>query len=603
MSLNPVIAKVTARIIERSKESRAAYLANMEAAIANQPGRAKLSCANWAHAFAASPGVDKVRALDPNAPNIGIVSAYNDMLSAHQPLEEYPALIKVAAREVGATAQFAGGVPAMCDGVTQGRPGMELSLFSRDVIAMATGIALTHDAFDSALYLGVCDKIVPGLVIGALTFSHLPALFVPAGPMTSGLPNSEKARIRALYAEGKVGRAELLEAESASYHGPGTCTFYGTANTNQMLMELMGFHLPGSAFVHPNTPLREALVKEAARRAAAVTNKGNEFIPVGRMIDEKSVVNGVVGLMATGGSTNLALHLVAMAHAAGVILTLEDLDEISKATPLLARVYPNGSADVNHFQAAGGMAFVIRELLKAGLAHEDVLTIAGPGLSRYTQEPVLVDGELTWRDGAEESLDTAIVRPISDAFSPEGGLRMLGGNIGRGVMKISAVKPEHHVITAPAAVFQEQEDFIAAFKRGELDRDVVVVMRFQGPAANGMPELHNLSPSISVLLDRGYKVALVTDGRMSGASGKTPAAIHVTPEAAKGGLLAYVQDGDVITVDATHGDLKVLVDEATLRARTPANVPASKPGFGRELFGWMRAGVGPADHGASVLFA
>ena len=603
MSLNPVIAKVTARIVERSKDSRAAYLANMDAAIANQPGRAKLSCANWAHAFAASPGVDKVRALDPNAPNIGIVSAYNDMLSAHQPLEEYPALIKVAAREVGATAQFAGGVPAMCDGVTQGRPGMELSLFSRDVIAMATGIALTHDAFDSALYLGVCDKIVPGLVIGALTFSHLPALFVPAGPMTSGLPNSEKARIRALYAEGKVGRAELLEAESASYHGPGTCTFYGTANTNQMLMELMGFHLPGSAFVHPNTPLREALVKEAARRAAAVTNKGNEFIPVGRMIDEKSVVNGVVGLMATGGSTNLALHLVAMAHAAGVILTLEDLDEISKATPLLARVYPNGSADVNHFQAAGGMAFVIRELLKAGLAHEDVLTIAGPGLSRYTQEPVLVDGELSWRDGAAESLDTAIVRPVSDAFSPEGGLRMLGGNIGRGVMKISAVKPEHHIITAPAAVFQEQEDFIAAFKRGELDRDVVVVMRFQGPAANGMPELHNLSPSSSVLLDRGYKVALVTDGRMSGASGKTPAAIHVTPEAAKGGLLAYVQDGDVITVDATNGDLKVLVDDAVLRARTPANVPASKPGFGRELFGWMRAGVGPADHGASVLFA
>ncbi|ALL13927.1 phosphogluconate dehydratase [Caulobacter henricii] len=603
MSLNPVIARVTDRIIARSRDSRSAYLAHMDAAIASNPGRAKLSCANWAHAFAASPSVDKVRALDPNAPNIGIVSAYNDMLSAHQPLEAYPALIKEAAREAGATAQFAGGVPAMCDGVTQGRPGMELSLFSRDVIAMATAVALTHDAFDSALYLGVCDKIVPGLVIGALTFSHLPALFVPAGPMTSGLPNNEKARIRALYAEGKVGRDELLAAESASYHGPGTCTFYGTANTNQMLMELMGFHLPGSAFVHPNTPLREALVKEAARRAAAVTAKGNEYIPVGRMIDEKSVVNGVVGLMATGGSTNLALHLVAMAHAAGVILTLEDLDEISRATPLLARVYPNGSADVNHFQAAGGMAFVIRELLKAGLAHEDVLTIAGPGLSRYTQEPALVDGQLTWRDGAAESLDTAIVRPVSDAFSPEGGLRMLGGNIGRGVMKISAVKAEHHAITAPAAVFQEQEDFIAAFKRGELDRDVVVVMRFQGPAANGMPELHNLSPSISVLLDRGFKVALVTDGRMSGASGKTPAAIHVTPEAAKGGLLAYVQDGDLITVDATNGDLKVLVDEATLRARTPANVPASKPGFGREMFGWMRAGVGPADHGASVLFA
>ncbi len=601
MSLNPVIAEVTARIVARSKDSRAAYLANMQHAIDSQPGRAKLSCANWAHAFAASPGVDKVRALDPNAPNIGIVSAYNDMLSAHQPLEEYPALIKAAAREVGATAQFAGGVPAMCDGVTQGRPGMELSLFSRDVIAMATAVALTHDAFDSALYLGVCDKIVPGLVIGALTFSHLPALFVPAGPMTSGLPNSEKARIRALYAEGKVGRAELLEAESASYHGPGTCTFYGTANTNQMLMELMGFHLPGSAFVHPNTPLREALVKEAARRAAAVTAKGNEYIPVGRMIDEKSIVNGVVGLMATGGSTNLALHMVAMAHAAGIQLTLEDLDDISKATPLLARVYPNGSADVNHFQAAGGMAFVIRELLKAGLVHEDVQTIAGAGLSLYAQEPVLEDGVLTWREGTQESLDTAIVRPVSDPFSKEGGLRLLSGNLGRGVMKISAVKPEHHVITAPAAVFQEQEDFIAAFKRGELDRDVVVVVRFQGPSANGMPELHNLSPSISVLLDRGYKVALVTDGRMSGASGKTPAAIHVTPEAAKGGPLAYVRDGDVISVNAETGELNILVDEAALLARTPANVPASKPGFGRELFGWMRAGVGAADAGASVF--
>jgi phosphogluconate dehydratase len=601
MSLNPVIADVTARIVARSQESRAAYLANMERAIENQPGRAKLSCANWAHAFAASPGVDKVRALDPNAPNIGIVSAYNDMLSAHQPLEAYPALIKDAAREVGATAQFAGGVPAMCDGVTQGRPGMELSLFSRDVIAMATAVALTHDAFDSALYLGVCDKIVPGLVIGALTFSHLPALFVPAGPMTSGLPNSEKARIRALYAEGKVGRAELLEAESASYHGPGTCTFYGTANTNQMLMELMGFHLPGSAFVHPNTPLREALVKESARRVAAVTNKGNEFIPVGRMIDEKSIVNGVVGLMATGGSTNLALHIIAMAAAAGVQLTLEDLDDISKATPLLARVYPNGSADVNHFQAAGGMAFVIRELLKAGLVHEDVQTIAGAGLSLYAQEPVLEDGVLTWRDGAHESLDTAIVRPVSDPFSKEGGLRLMAGNLGRGVMKISAVKPEHHVIEAPCAVFQEQEDFIAAFKRGELDRDVVIVVRFQGPSANGMPELHNLSPSISVLLDRGYKVALVTDGRMSGASGKTPAAIHVTPEAAKGGPLAYVQDGDVIRVNAETGELNILVDEAVLLARPPANIPASKPGFGRELFGWMRAGVGAADAGASVF--
>jgi len=603
MALHPVIAAVTQRIIDRSRDSRAAYLAQVDAAREAQPGRAKLSCANWAHAFAASPAVDKVRALDVNAPNLGIVSAYNDMLSAHQPLEDYPALIKQAAREAGATAQFAGGVPAMCDGVTQGRPGMELSLFARDLIAMATSFALTYDAFDAALYLGVCDKIVPGLVIGALSFGHLPAVFVPAGPMTSGLPNSEKARIRALYAEGKVGREELLAAESASYHGPGTCTFYGTANTNQMLMELMGLHLPGSAFVHPNTPLREALVKEAARRVAAVTHKGDEWIPVGRVIDEKAVVNGVAGLMATGGSTNLALHIVAMAHAAGILLTLEDLDDISKITPLLAKVYPNGSADVNHFQAAGGMAFVVRELLKAGLAHEDVLTIAGPGLSRYTQEPALEEGELVWRDGAETSLDTAILRPASDPFSPEGGLRLLTGNLGRAVIKVSAVKPEHQVITAPAAVFQEQEDFIAAFKRGELDRDVVVVVRFQGPSANGMPELHNLSPSISVLLDRGFKVALVTDGRMSGASGKTPAAIHVTPEAAKGGPLAYVQDGDMISLNAQSGDLQILVDAATLRARTPANVPASKPGFGREMFSWMRSGVGASDHGASVLFA
>ena len=603
MALHPVIAEVTQRIIERSRDSRSGYLARIDAASEAQPGRAKLSCANWAHAFAASPAVDKVRALDVNAPNLGIVSAYNDMLSAHQPLEDYPALIKQAAREAGATAQFAGGVPAMCDGVTQGRPGMELSLFSRDVIAMATAIALSHDAFDAALYLGVCDKIVPGLVIGALSFGHLPAVFVPAGPMTSGLPNSEKARIRALYAEGKVGREELLAAESASYHGPGTCTFYGTANTNQMLMELMGLHLPGSAFVHPNTPLREALVKEAARRAAAVTHKGDAWIPVGRVIDEKAVVNGIAGLMATGGSTNLALHLVAMAQAAGIILTLEDLDDISKVTPLLAKVYPNGSADVNHFQAAGGMAFVVRELLKAGLAHEDVLTIAGPGLSRYTQEPALEDGVLVWREGAQTSLDTAILRPAADPFSPEGGLRLLTGNLGRAVIKISAVKPEHQVITAPAAVFQEQEDFIAAFKRGELDRDVVVVVRFQGPSANGMPELHNLSPSISVLLDRGFKVALVTDGRMSGASGKTPAAIHVTPEAAKGGPLAYVQDGDLISVNAQTGELQILVDAAVLNARTPANVPASKPGFGREMFSWMRSGVGPSDHGASVLFA
>ena len=600
MPLHPIVARVTDRIRARSEGPRATYLERMAQAVSSGPVRAHLSCGNQAHAYAAM-GPDKAALVLAKAPHLGIVTSYNDMLSAHQPFERFPDLIRKAATKAGVTVQVAGGVPAMCDGVTQGQPGMELSLFSRDVIALAAGVAMSHNCFDAALYLGVCDKIVPGLIMAAATFGHVPAGFVPAGPMTSGIPNDEKSRVRNAYAEGRASREELMAAEMASYHGPGTCTFYGTANTNQMLMELMGFHLPGSAFVHPNTPLREALVKEAARRAAAVTAKGAEYIPVGRMIDEKSVVNGVVGLMATGGSTNLALHLVAMAHAAGVILTLEDLDEISKATPLLARVYPNGSADVNHFQAAGGMAFVIRELLKAGLAHEDVLTIAGPGLSRYTQEPILVDGELSWRDGAAESLDTAIVRPVSDAFSPEGGLRMLGGNIGRGVMKISAVKPEHHAITAPAAVFQEQEDFIAAFKRGELDRDVVVVMRFQGPAANGMPELHNLSPSISVLLDRGFKVALVTDGRMSGASGKVPAAIHVSPECLAGGPLLKVQDGDMILLDAEAGVLEVKVDAATLAAR-PAPQPdlaAGQWGMGRELFAAARMSVSDAEQGAA----
>ncbi|MDG2523190.1 phosphogluconate dehydratase [Caulobacter segnis] len=601
--LNKTVAEVTARIVERSRETRTAYLAQVDAAAAAGPGRAKLSCANWAHAFAAEEVQDKLRVMDLNAPNIGIVSAYNDMLSAHQPLKRYPDIIKAAAREVGATAQFAGGVPAMCDGVTQGRPGMELSLFSREVIAMATAVALTHDAFDATLALGVCDKIVPGLVMGTLTFGHLPAIFVPAGPMTSGLPNSEKARVRALYAEGKVGRDELLAAESASYHGPGTCTFYGTANSNQMLMELMGLHLPGSAFVHPNTPLRDALVRAAAHRAAAITGKGNAFSPSGRVIDEKAMVNGVVGLMATGGSTNHALHLPAMARAAGIQLELEDMDELSAVVPLLARVYPNGSADVNQFHAAGGMAFVTRELLNAGLAHEDVLTVAGHGLSRLTQEPHL-DGEtLVWKDGASESLDREILRPVSDPFQHEGGLRLLKGGLGRGVIKTSAVKPEHRTVTAPAVVFETQEDFLAAFKRGELDRDFIAVVRFQGPAANGMPELHSLSPALGVLLDRGFKVALVTDGRMSGASGKTPAAIHVTPEAANGGPLAYVRDGDMVRLDADNGVLDILVDAAELRARPAAVKPADLHGFGRELFGWMRQGAGPADRGASVFYA
>jgi phosphogluconate dehydratase len=492
-------------------------------------------------------------------------------------------------------------VPAMCDGVTQGRPGMELSLFSRDVIAMSTAVALTHDAFDAALMLGVCDKIVPGLMIGGLTFSHLPTIFVPAGPMTSGLPNDEKAKIRALYAEGKVGRDVLLAAENAAYHGPGTCTFYGTANSNQMLMEMMGLHLPGAAFVHPNTPLRDALTAAAAKRAAAITRHGNEWTPIGRVFDEKSLVNGVVGLMATGGSTNHCLHLVAVARAAGLLLTLEDMDALSKATPLIARVYPNGGGDVNQFHAAGGMAFVVGQLLGAGLAHEDVLTVAGQGLSRYAQEPVLDNGVLSWRDGPQESLDPSILRPVSDPFDTEGGIRMLDGALGRAVSKISAVKPQDRLVRAPAAVFDDQESFLSAFKRGELDRDLVVVVRFQGPAANGMPELHGLTPAMSVLMGRGFKVALVTDGRMSGASGKVCSAIHVTPEAAKGGALAYVRDGDIIRVDPENSVLEIEVDPAVLHARQPAAEPAAAPGFGRELFGLMRRGVGAADAGASVF--
>ncbi|MFA7264537.1 MAG: phosphogluconate dehydratase [Caulobacter sp.] len=597
--MNPVVLEVTARIIERSRSTRAAYLARIDAARGADPGRAKLSCANWAHAFAASEPGDRLKALDPNAPNIAIVSAYNDMLSAHQPLERYPALIKAAARAVGATAQFAGGVPAMCDGVTQGRPGMELSLFSRDVIAMATAIALSHDAFDGGLFLGVCDKIVPGLAIGALSFGHLPAIFVPAGPMPSGLPNAEKARVRALFAEGKVGRDVLLAAEQASYHGPGTCTFYGTANSNQMLMEMMGLHLPGSAFIHPDTPLRDALVGAAARRCAAIGPRSNDWIPSGHVVDEKAVVNGLVGLMATGGSTNHVLHLVAVAQAAGVLLRLEDFDDLSRATPLMARVYPNGSADVNQFHAAGGMAFVVRQLLEAGLVHDDVLTVAGRGLRRYVQEPHL-DGEaLVWRDGAAESLDRAILRPIDDPFEPEGGIRQLAGGLGRAVIKVSAVKPEHRAVRAPAVVFESQAALQEAFRRGELDRDFVAVVRFQGPRANGMPELHGLSPVLSVLQDRGHRVALVTDGRMSGASGKVPAAIHVTPEAAAGGPLAKVRDGDMIRLDAEAGVLEI---EAELAGRPLAPPPRAGDGYGRELFDLFRRAVGPSDAGASTLF-
>ncbi len=600
--LHPVVAEVTARIIDRSRDSRADYLARIEAAGDSGAPRGKLSCANFAHAFAASSPADKVRALDARTVNIGIVTAYNDMLSAHQPYETYPQMIRDAAREVGATAQVAGGVPAMCDGVTQGRPGMELSLFSRDVIAMSTGIALTHDAFDAALMLGICDKIVPGLVIGALSFGHLPVIFLPAGPMTSGISNAEKAKTRALYAEGKVGRDELLASEMAAYHGPGTCTFYGTANSNQMMMEMMGLHLPGAAFVTPGTALRDALTRGATQAVADLARSRQTWTPMGRVVDEKAIVNAAAGLLATGGSTNHTLHLVAMARAAGVQFTWDDFDALSSVTPLIARVYPNGSEDVNAFHAAGGMGFVIRELLGAGLAHDDVLTVAGPGLHRYAREPWLDDGRLSWRDSPAETLNRDILRPVADPFDPQGGLRLLSGNLGRAIAKVSAVKPERRIVEAPCVVFDDQDQLTAAFQRGELNRDLVAVVRFQGPKANGMPELHNLTPALGVLMDRGFNVALVTDGRMSGASGKVPAALHVTPEALDGGPLARLQTGDVIRLDGEAGVLEVRVDPAVLAARSVARAPDARPGFGREMYAHMRAAVGPADQGASSLY-
>lgn len=600
--MHPVTADVTERIVDRSRQSRADYLASIEAARSSGVGRAKLSCANWAHAFAAESDADKATMRNPTAPNVAIVSAYNDMLSAHQPLERFPAIIKAAAREVGATAQYAGGVPAMCDGVTQGRPGMELSLFSRDVIAMATAVALTHDAFDAALMLGVCDKIVPGLTMGALTFGHLPVIFMPAGPMTSGVSNTQKARVRALYAQGHATREELLDSEMASYHGPGTCTFYGTANSNQMMMELTGLHLPGSAFVHPNTPLRDALVAAAPKRAVEIRDGSNAYTPMAQVVDAKSLVNALAGLLATGGSTNHTLHLIAMGRAAGVQITWEDFDDLSRVTPLIARVYPNGGEDVNAFHAAGGMAFVVRQLLDAGLAHDDVMTVAGPGLRRYQAEPFLDGGKLVWRDGATASLNADILRPVDDPFQTDGGLRLLNGPLGRAVMKTSAVKPEHRIVEAPAVVFEDQDELQAAYHRGELNKDFIAVVRFQGPRANGMPELHNLTPPLGVLLDKGFKVALVTDGRMSGASGKVPAAIHVTPEAADGGGLAYVRTGDVIRLDADKGTLEIKVAQNELMNRPRAACPPSKPGYGRELFGLMRRAAGPADAGACSLF-
>ncbi|MDG9926244.1 MULTISPECIES: phosphogluconate dehydratase [unclassified Pseudomonas] len=601
--MHPRVLEVTERLIERSRATRQRYLAMIAAAADQGPQRGKLQCANFAHGVAGCSGADKQTLRLPDAANVAIVTAYNDMLSAHQPYEDYPQRIKAALHEVGSVGQVAGGVPAMCDGVTQGEPGMEIGIASRETIAMSTAVALSHNMFDAALCLGVCDKIVPGLLIGALRFGHLPMLFVPAGPMPSGLSNKEKAEVRERFAEGKASRDELLASEMAAYHSPGTCTFYGTANTNQMLMEIMGLHLPGASFVNPNTPLRDALTREAAQQVVRLTRQGGQFLPLGEIIDERALVNSVVALHATGGSTNHTLHLPAIAQAAGIQLTWQDMAELSEVVPTLAHVYPNGKADINHFHAAGGTAVLIRELLDAGLLHEDVATVAGRGLRRYTQEPFLDGERLVWREGATASLDTSILRPVAQPFSVEGGLSLLQGNLGRGVMKLSAVAPERHVIEAPARVFHDQQQLADAFQAGQLDCDFVAVVRFQGPRCNGMPELHKLTPFLGVLQDRGHKVALVTDGRMSGASGKVPAAIHICPEAFDGGPLAKVRDGDRIRIDGRSGELQVLVDAAEWEARELAAPPLAEIGCGRELFAFMRAAFSPAEQGASAFTA
>ena len=603
-SLNARVGEVTAEIAARSRDRRRRYLDRIDATAAKGPRRQALGCANQAHGFAACHPGDKAMLRSGEGGNLGIVTAYNDMLSAHQPYETYPELIRQAAREAGGTAQVAGGVPAMCDGITQGEAGMELSLFSREVIALSTAVALSHQTYDAAVYLGICDKIVPGLVIGALAFGHLPAVFVPAGPMTSGLPNDEKGRIRQLFSEGKVGRAELLEAEASSYHGPGTCTFYGTANTNQMMMEIMGLHLPGASFVNPGTPLRDALTTAAARRAMAISALGNEYTPIGRMLDERVFVNGIVGLHATGGSTNHTMHVVAMAAAAGITLTWDDFSALADVVPLLTRVYPNGKADVNHFHAAGGMALIIRELLSGGLLHPDVATVNGQGLASYTGEPVLhADGTLAWRDGPAESGDETVLRGIGQPFSAHGGLKVLHGDLGQAIIKTSAISEDRHIVEAPARVFHSQDELQAAFRAGSLTGDFVAVVRFQGPKANGMPELHKLVPPLAVLQDRGQKVALVTDGRMSGASGKVPAAIHVTPEAAEGGPIARLRDGDMIRVDAVAGTIAVVGDRTdwTARPLAEADLSDSHFGIGRELFAPFRDAVGTADRGATIF--
>jgi len=615
MPLNDNVAQVTARIAHRSQVTRAAYLKQTDDAAARKPGADRLGCANVAHAFAAMPAPDKARASGlasipvvsgndngtERGPNIGMVTAYNDLLSAHAPLQHYPNWVKEEARKWGATAQVAGGVPAMCDGVTQGTAGMELSLFSRDVIAMATAVSLSHDVFDAALMLGVCDKIVPGLLIGALQFGHLPTVFVPAGPMGTGMSNDEKSKVREKAAQGLVGRSELLQAESAAYHSEGTCTFYGTANSNQMLLEAMGLHVPGTAFVNPGDGLRKELTLESVRTVLQLV-KAKNYTPIGRLVDEKCIVNAMVALLATGGSTNHLIHWVAVARAAGLIIDWDDFSALSDVVPLLTRVYPNGSADVNQFQAAGGPGFVIRELLDAGFMHADVLTVRSGGLREFTHKPIFVSGQLAWQ-ATGESKDESVVRPASSPFSATGGLRLLQGNLGRSVIKVSAVPEDRHVVEAPAKVFNSQEEMLNAFQAGEMNRDMVCVVRWQGPQANGMPELHKLTPSLAVLQGQGFKVALVTDGRMSGASGKVPAAIHVSPEAASGGPLARVLDGDVIRLDAVAGTLQVLVAEADWAARTPASMPielqaANSKGMGRELFTNLRKHALKAEEGA-----
>lgn len=597
--IHPTIAEITERIVQRSSNTRKAYLQQIDAAYLGGVHRSTLNCGNLAHGFAACNQHDKDALSADIIPNLGIITAYNDMLSAHQVYEDYPKAIKQYANEFGAVAQVAGGVPAMCDGVTQGQPGMELSLYSRDVIALSSAIGLTHNMFEAALYLGICDKIVPGLLMSALRFGHLPAVFMPGGPMPSGISNEEKSQIRQAYAEGKIGREELLKGESDSYHSPGTCTFYGTANSNQMLMEIMGLHLPGSSFVNPNTQLRDLLNKEAVKVAIQNVRLGKER-SLANLFDEKTVVNGIIGLLATGGSTNHTIHLIAIARAAGIIINWDDMSDLSAIVPLITRMYPNGAADVNHFHAAGGMGFVIRTLLDNNLLHDDVQTIIGKGMRAYTQEPKIQNGTLVWQEGATQSLNLSIIRPASEPFTPDGGIKLLKGNLGRAVIKTAAVAPEHRVVEAPAIVFYEQADLIAAFKRGELDKDFIAVVPFQGPKFNGMPELHSLTPTLTILQKKGYKVGLVTDGRMSGASGKVPAAIHLTPEAYDGGLISKIQTGDIIRLDSEHGVIEVLNDAVVVQ-RAAIQKDNSQFHFGRELFAKLRSGVSMSEEGASFI--